>query len=364
MTMQSDSYVSQQTFTVRPMLVAIVVVSVSLSASVGFGQKDNIYRKGKRGGNSLVRGKVVATSAFKVTIDDNGSQKEIPASEINKISFAGEPRNIGRARDHLESDRFDDCLKTLAKIDEAPKSKFAKQEMQYLEAMASGKKSLRGDPAITTQAAEQLVGGFVKSNSDSYRLVPVVELHAQLLVANGKTQQAQKEFNKLTKSQWEDYELRGHFYEGETLVHQGNFASAKKSYQALAGMDGSSANARQYKLLATCQLAKIAALEGNFEPAIAQLEKIIQDENADNTKLFASAYNALGTCYVKSGDLKKACRAFLHTELLFPTEADAHAEALYNLTQIWPQLKETERANRARELLTTRYRSSIWASKL
>lgn len=343
---------------------ALTAIVVSLHASHLYAQKDSVYRKGKNGGNSLLRGKVLSTSAFKVTVDEKGSTKEVPVSEINKISYSGEPRSLSRARDHLENERFDDCLETLKKIEDPPGSKFIKQEMQYLEACASGRKAMRGDPVLTTKVAEQIVGNFVQSNSDSYRLVPAVDLYAQLLMANGKTQQAQKEFNKLTKSQWSSYERRGHFFEGETLIHQDNLAGAAKSYQTLASLDDSSAEARQYKLLADCQLAKISALEGSVEPAIATLEKIIQVENSDNTQLFACAYNALGTSYLKAGNIKKACRSFLHTELLFSTEADAHAEALYNLTKIWPQLKETDRANRARALLVSRYRNTIWAAKL
>ena len=344
--------------------IALTAIFVLSPASQLRAQKDSVYRKGKNGGNSLVRGKVLSTSAFKVTVDDDGTNKEVAVSEINKISYAGEPRALGRARGHLENERFDDCLESIKKIEDPPSSKFMQQEIQYLEAFASGKKALRGDPVLTTKVAEQIVGNFVKSNSDSYRLVPTVELYAQLLMANGKMQQAQKEFNKLTKSQWPTYERRGHFFEGETLIHQDNLAGASKSYQTLASLSDNSIEARQYKLLADCQLAKISAMQGKVEPAIATLEKIIQVENADNTQLFACAYNALGTCYLKTGDIKKACRSFLHTELLFSTESDAHAEALYNLTKIWPQLKKTDRANQARELLVSRYRNTIWASKL
>lgn len=346
-------------------LLAIAIVAASFcSTDDAVAQKDSVYRKGRNGGNSLVRGQIVSTSAFKVTVDDKGSTKEVPSSEINKITYAGEPRALGRAREHLENQRFDDCLETLKKIQDPAGSKYISQEMQYLEASASGQKALRGDPALTTQAAEQVVGKFVKSNNDSYRLVPAVDLYAQLLMANGKMQQAQKEFNKLTKSQWPSYERRGHFYEGETLILQDNLAGAAKSYQALANSAGTTTEDRQYKLLADCQLAKIAALQGKVDDAVSTLQRIIQNENSDNTQLFACAYNALGTCYLSSGDVKKACRSFLHTELLFSTEPDAHAEALYNLTRIWPQLKETERANRARELLVSRYRNTIWASKL
>ena len=160
--------------------------------------------------------------------------------------------------------------------------------------------------------------------------------------------------------------LRGSriLFEGETLIHQDKLSDALKSYRALTNLSGNDDQTRQFKLLAECQTAKLSALQGDVETAIASVEEIIENENAENTQLFAYAYNALGTCYLKSNQLKKACRAFLHTELLFSSESDAHAEALYNLAKIWPKLKESGRANRARETLTSRYRNTIWASKL
>ncbi len=343
-----------------------LVVAVSLGllvAGVAQAQRDSVYTRGAGDANRLVRGKVVATTAFKVTVETESGKKDVPSSEVKKIAFSGEPRGLTRARDHLESERFDDCLSAIKKL-KLPDSKFVRQEAKFLEAFASGKKSLLGDQAISTAAAEQLLGKFVRENSDSYRLVRAVDLYAQLLLANGKTKEAQKEFNKLTKSRWPEFESRGRYFEGEALIHQGDFAAAKSSFQKLANASGTDKFAKEYRLLSQCQLAKLTGLEGGVDSAVATLEKIIKDENSDNARLFALAYNSLGTCYMQKNELKKACRAFLHTELLFSTETNAHAEALYNLAKIWPQLNETERANRARSTLTSRYRNTIWASKL
>ena len=105
-------------------------------------------------------------------------------------------------------------------------------------------------------------------------------------------------------------------------------------------------------------------MQGDVANARPIVDKIIADENADNTRLFAYAYNALGQCHLQAKEFKPAALAFLHTELLFPSEADPHAEALYNLAMIWPKLEQTDRANRARAMLKSRYRNTIWAPKL
>ena len=92
--------------------------------------------------------------------------------------------------------------------------------------------------------------------------------------------------------------------------------------------------------------------------------EIIKSENPDNTQLFAYAYNALGTCHLQNKNLKEARTAFLHTELLFSKESEAMAEALYNLSLIWPDLGNNDRAIKARESLKNSFRNSYWARKL
>ena len=123
--------------------------------------------------------------------------------------------------------------------------------------------------------------------------------------------------------------------------------------------------AQQFKLLAKCQKAKSAAMQGNVDDAISTIEQIINTEDHEaHTQLFALCYNTLGICSLQKKELQRAAYWFLHTDLLYSMEPDAHAEALYNLAKIWPVLEETDRANRARQTLSANYANSFWKSKL
>ena len=53
--------------------------------------------------------------------------------------------------------------------------------------------------------------------------------------------------------------------------------------------------------------------------------------------------------------------AFLHVDVLYYSDADAHAEALANLAELWNTLQQTERAVRARRTLDEQYPSSPFA---
>ncbi len=90
---------------------------------------------------------------------------------------------------------------------------------------------------------------------------------------------------------------------------------------------------------------------------------MIKSENPDNELLFAYLYNALGACYESSQNWQEAAIAYLHTELLFSVDPDAHAEALKKLSEIWPRLDQPDRATRAMTTLKNRYRNSYWANQ-
>ena len=56
--------------------------------------------------------------------------------------------------------------------------------------------------------------------------------------------------------------------------------------------------------------------------------------------------------------------AYLHVELLFHQNPEAHAEALHYLVGLWNELKKPERAVAARNLLKSRHPASRWANDL
>ena len=55
--------------------------------------------------------------------------------------------------------------------------------------------------------------------------------------------------------------------------------------------------------------------------------------------------------------------AYLHTDILFYTDPEIHAEALYYLTNLWKEVNATDEATDARNLLNDRYPGSTWANR-
>ena len=347
------------TFFVMIAWAMLTIVPVSTHGQ----SSDSVFMNADVSGTSVQRGRITETSKNGVTLQGKNGAAEVPAQNIKKVTFAGEPNELDRARDRLESGRYDDCLTELAKISEAPPSEIVQTEIAFMKAYCQAKKSLKGDN-VTAQQAGSAIRDFVQKYPDSHHFYPATDLLGQLFVGIGKPGLAEKEFAKLSQSQWPSMVIKGFFERGNALLLTGDLENAKKCFSSIGKIDANDNESQQYKLVAQCQNAKIMALEGDSDGGRAIVEKIIKDENPDNALLFAYAYNTLGTCHLQSQQPKPAAIAFLHTELLYGTESGPHAEALYNLAKLWPQLEETDRANRARQALKSRYRNTYWALQL
>ena len=338
-------------------VVCLIFATFALPASLAQAQ-DTLYKFRDDGRASKVNGRITKVTANGVTINGN----KVPSALIQKVTYGKEPLEVGRARDQMESGRYSDAIEELKKI-KANVGPKVKQEIEYIQAYSTAQISLRGG-SVTPKSAATTVKRFIDSNTNSFHLVPAKDQFARLAFAAGLPDTAEKEFKKLQASPWVEYKLKGYFHAGQMQIQLGKLDQAEASFKSISGVESNDNISQTYKLLAKCELAKIAGLKGNADAAQKQLEEIIKNEDSDNKKLFAQLYNALGAVHQKAGRLKEASRAYLHTELLFASEAEAHAEALYHLVPIWTQLEDTDRANRARNLLKSRYRNSFWASKL
>jgi hypothetical protein len=110
--------------------------------------------------------------------------------------------------------------------------------------------------------------------------------------------------------------------------------------------------------------------------AVRTLESLLNENESEDAAFLAKAYNLLGTALRQSDKDKDALFAFLHVDLLYspnaaahadpPPRADAaaHAEALYNLAELWEIFHRADRAEHARQTLEQQYKDSPWTRKL
>ncbi len=191
-----------------------------------------------------------------------------------------------------------------------------------------------------------------------------VQSLGDLAIALGRNDVATKYYSMLEQAPWPDYKMRAGVLVAHALFANQQIKEALDKYDEILGMALDDAASREQKLLAQVGKAQCMAELGQPDAGITTLEKIIaENDSHKKSLLFARTYNALGACYVKAKKPKDALLAYLHVDLLFFQNPDAHAEALYHLTQLWRSVNRAERALQARSLLESRYGGTVWASR-
>lgn len=335
-------------------LAAFIAVAVAVPA---FAQ-DVVYRFREGKNPARVRGKIESVSPQEVVVDG----KPVAADQIVRIVFEDQPPLLTRARERFEDGRVADCLEELNKLKEDPAGQKWQPEADYLRAAVSAELSLSGGD-VTAQDAGTQINQFLKTHPNSYLKFPAMERLGKLLFAFGRMKNASQSFEQLTQSGWPIYELIGPYWQGTSEREQGNVEKAVNLFKQTAASNSNDKESETWKLMAACQVARCQGESGNADAAIASLQKIIKEQNPDNARLYATAFNSLGSVYLKQNRIKEARTEFLKTELLYPTATNEHAEALYQLTKIWGGLNENDRAIRARETLKKLYPNSWWATR-
>ena len=153
--------------------------------------------------------------------------------------------------------------------------------------------------------------------------------------------------------------------EAEALRIQGDdkLSEARRRFEAVTQAQTSDPDGELQKTLAVVGRAACDAQLGGAAAAISELEQIIARNNPEQEELFARSYNALGDCYRAENKPQEAALAYLHVDLLFYRDTRAHAEALYQLADLWDRLGKPDRATEARSTLKSRYAGSIWARR-
>lgn len=343
--------------------IAAIVASVGLSASpwAASAVADTVGRHH----GPPIPGDVTRMSPLEVTIKQGSTEKSIPVNEIDYIGWNAEPSQLKNIRAKLKAGDYEFVMQTADKIKPGDlKRPEMRQDVEFYRALAKSRLALAGggDP----REAGQLMKEFVKRNEGSYHLLQATETLGDLLVAVGAYDLAAVEYGKLDKTPWPDMKARAAIAVGRALLAQKKYAEAQAEFEKVLGAPTAGDSDEFKTQLQTAQLGKATCLAatGQFDEGIQLIEKVIADADPEAAELHARAYVTLGNCYrKKSGATKAALLAFLHVDVLYASQAEAHAEALANLRELWNEVGKPDRAQQAAEMLAERYANSVWAKQ-
>jgi tetratricopeptide (TPR) repeat protein len=313
--------------------------------------------------SGTLKGTISGMTSTEVTIDmAAGKKRPVPVNEIEAITYDGEPPEVKLARSEISNGNFEAALRSLDKIDPAKITRAElKQDLQFYKAFAHARLALEGSGDVRDAGREMLV--FAKEHPTNYHYLAAAENLGHLFAAADIPDKALEQFAAVERSPWVDYKMRAGVAKGRILVAQKKYPEALATFDAvlkLAGDDEQETAAE--KLSALLGRATCLAATGQADNAIGLVQEVIDKANPEDVELNARAYVALGNCYrQKPGAIKEARDAYLHVDLLYAGNREAHAEALANLARLWNELGKPERALEATQTLKNRYANTSWA---
>ncbi len=316
--------------------VGVAIFTVIALPSFVLGQdKDKVVPLGKTG---QAIGKIEKIERDQVTISVKGKTQTYKTNEYSKIVFDGEPVNLDRARDFATNRQFNQALEELDKIDMSKVSERVGPDVNFYKGLVIGKLALSGiGGKEKLQAAGALLAPIAAETSQSHHFYEAAEMMGDLALALGRPEIATKFYGELNRAPFPEMKALAFYKQGEVELTNNRSAEARKYFTQIASSTASDAEMVRLKNLAEVGLAICDAKDGKSEAALTKLEELVKKHDSTDQALFARIYNAEGNCYIAMQKPQQALLAFLKTDLLFSGSPELHAEALYQLTQLWPK---------------------------
>jgi len=325
---------------------------------------DIVFRKGS---TARIGGQVKSQSKTELVImagPGNNKEERIPANEVQRVEWDGEPATMKLARSAEERGNLQDALSKYLEVQgelEASQTNL-KADLEFLIARVNARLA-KANPAKIDEALSQLQA-FQKAHANSFRSYDALLLLGETYLAKNDYANAEPAFKQLEQAPWEDYKMASQIAQGRLLLRKDDVASAQQLFQSVASQpaETEAEKARQYE--ARLGMATCLQRQNQFEKAAAELDQIIKQAPASDTKTMGEAYLRKGDNLLAAGQKKDALLSYLHVDILFSGEKDLHAEALYHLSTLWNEVAQPGRAADARAKLSTDYPNSEWAKKL
>lgn len=337
----------------------IAVALLALVAATSHAQFDQIF--GAQG--TPTRGAIIEMNRSEVTIESSGRKKTFPIGEIKKLTLLDDPDELTRGRDAAEAGRFEDAYSELQNVSVGADARdIVKQDIAFYRGYSRGQLALRGTGDSAAALAE--MKSFVSKYPQSFHYFEAAELLGDLAGSQGDLALAETSYGQLMGEGPAEQRMRGAVLVAKAQQAQKKYDTAKETFKKVANSTYSSPDADRQKLLAKIGIAECQAKTNEAKQAITDLNAIIKNNDPRDMELFGRAYNALGACHLAENQTQDALLAYLHTDLMFFGDRDAHAEALYHLSELWSKANQSDRAVRARSTLKQRYAGSRWAAML
>lgn len=322
---------------------------------------DEIVRRSAKSG---VKGKIQKITPAEIVLKPrSGADIKIPVNDIIRIRFDGEPPSLNLARTSELNGALERALEGFTKAKAAVKNnKNLAAEVDFLIARTNAR--LATGSTEKMQTAVQQLTDFVTKQKTNIRFYEAINLLSALHLQSGELAKAREVASPLKNAPVKSLKMTAQIIEGRALLAEQKPAEAAAAFQAANAMAGNDPAEKAKALECLLGTAMCQQVQKQFEPAIATLDQVLDKIDVKDTVVQAEAYLRRGDVYRAQGKTKEAVYEYLHVDLLFSAHKALHAEALFNLAQLWSVNGHADRAAEARATLTSDYGASSWAKKL
>lgn len=314
-----------------------------------------------------VQGEIVDISPMGVRLEARGKELKLSIEDIVDVAFGAEPEQLRDARDHLQRNDGPGALERLGEVPPADwegiDPKIA-TERAFVESGAAARIALASGKDLA--GAQRRLAEFLKANARSHHFFEVQEQLGDVLMALDKLDDAVAAYSSLGKGT-PAMQVRAGVLRGDAYLRKDKVAEAAKEFEAAVKIAAppESVAATAEKQDAELGLARCRMQQGKAAEAADLVRKLLEKANPDDDAGLGRLFNVLGESQRAAGDRDRdAIIAFLTVDLVYNRVPEDHAQALFNLVELWEKNNFPERSRETRQTLETTYPDSPWAKKL
>lgn len=346
---------------VRTVVIVLMMVGVAaIPGGVALAQLETIVKVD----GSRVTGKLLEMTSSEISIERNRQTTKIPVQEIDHIRFSDEPTRMNQVRERINGRQFEQAAKELMGMSWDGLRPETVLDGVYYSAVVKSELALMGVPGNSLTDAVGLLRRFQENGKNHFQFNRAMLLYGQLAFSADRLPLAIETFQTLTTVPDSVTALQAFLVLGNAQLLEKKYLEAAQSFKKATEFEMADAQSLRQKQTARIMAHVAEAGAGSIDAAVTAIQAIIANESPDDVYLNAMAYNALGRLQFQANQTRDAELSYLHTELLFAANAQAHPEALYYLIKIWSETGKTDRATEAREKLKGRYGGTYWATKM
>ena len=360
----------------RILAAAILVLCVAGEAAA-----DQVRQRDAKGSKARTRnGKVKEVSKTEVQLQlTPGDQiAKIPANEIETISYDGQPADLGALPTAARGGNYANANELIRKLTDAGLTDpNMKDELEFYKMYVQAKTAMTSGKLVDMKTARETIDKYMKTSVNSWHYYEAVELLGEICLEiaaveveslrNSWYKMAIEEaYTRLAQAPWDETKIRAKISRAKAQHLSKEIDAAVASYdEALKDATGKESDPQIASLMLAARVGK-AEVVGEKSPneGIRLVQEIIAKADPEDSRVQAVAALAIARCYEKDNKPKDALLNYLKVDVLYFSQQQYHAEALYNLSRLWNTLNNPERAREAATTLRTRYPGSVWAAKL